>query len=132
MGNKPQQLTVAQILDWADAYRAATGAWPSAASRPIGCAPGEHWKKIDGALSRGSRGLPGGDSLARLLVRHGRRAKRWAKSGPGAWTAQQDDLVRTLSPAEAARKTGRPLGAIYKRRQRLRVPDGRRSTVERS
>jgi hypothetical protein len=33
-------------------------------------APGETWKGINQALWAGNRGLPGGDSLARLLRRH--------------------------------------------------------------
>jgi len=43
---------------------------------------------------------------------------------PGAygippWSAKQDDLVRRLSPAEAARRTGRTLCAVYSRRSML-------------
>jgi hypothetical protein len=41
------------------------------------------------------------------------------------WTAGEDELVRTLPAEEAARRTGRSLQAVYKRRYRLGVPDGR-------
>jgi hypothetical protein len=41
-------------------------------------APGLTWHAINLALYKGLRGLPGGDSLSRLLVRHGRRARCWA------------------------------------------------------
>jgi hypothetical protein len=35
------------------------------------------------------------------------------------WTAAEDQLVRTLPPAEAARRTGRTLLAVYARRHIL-------------
>jgi hypothetical protein len=81
-------------------------------------APGETWRGINQALGSGYRGLPGGDSLARLLVRHGRRAALW---GTGRWTVEEDRLVRTHGPTEAAWRTGRPVEAVYRRRSRLRV-----------
>jgi hypothetical protein len=37
------------------------------------------------------------------------------------WTAKEDEWVRTLSPADAARKTGRSKTAIYLRRRILKV-----------
>jgi hypothetical protein len=112
-------LTEVQILGWADAHHERTGCWPSAASGPVLGAAGEMWRAVNSALGNGHRGLPGGDSLARLLVRHGRRRALWTDSGPGAWTAEEDELARTLPPAEAARRTGRPLTAVYRRRYRL-------------
>jgi hypothetical protein len=113
-------LTVTQILRWADAHRGRTGRWPTAATGPVAGAPGEHWAAINSALRFGLRGLPGGDSLAQLLVRHGRRAALW---GTGRWTAAEDEWVRTLRPKEAARRTGRPLQAVYSRRHRLNLTD---------
>jgi hypothetical protein len=68
------KLTVAQILAWCDAHKARTGRWPSDRSGHIEGAPGEVWYNVNQALLRGLRGLPGGDSLARLLARErGRR-----------------------------------------------------------
>jgi hypothetical protein len=32
------------------------------------------------------------------------------------WTAEEDAVVRTLPPAEAALRTGRTVNAIYRRR----------------
>jgi transcriptional regulator with XRE-family HTH domain len=46
--------------------------------------------------------------------------------GSGEWTAAEDELVRTLDPANAAARTGRGMGAVYERRRVLRMPDGRR------
>jgi hypothetical protein len=114
-------LTEAQVLAWADAYHEQTGRWPTAASGPVRGAPGETWRDIGLALRRGRRGLPGGDSLPRLLVRHGRKPRRWDR--PSSWTAEQDALLRTLSPVEAARRTGRPLAAVYRRRHQLNLID---------
>ena len=109
-------LTVEQILAWADAHHARTGRWPHTKSGPVEGAPGEAWGNIDNALRLGRRGLPGGDSLARLLDR--RRAR-----GPGRvpWTPAEDELVRALPPAEAAGRAGRTLPAVYYRRHQLGV-----------
>jgi hypothetical protein len=69
-------LTAEQILDWAEAHRTRTGDWPGVLSGPIPEAPGESWRAVNLALYLGYRGLPGGDSLARLLRRGGRRRTR--------------------------------------------------------
>lgn len=58
-------LTVEQILAWADAFHARNGVWPDPESGAIG--NGETWASVNHALRRGSRGLPGGTTLARLL-----------------------------------------------------------------
>ncbi|MDB5307939.1 MAG: hypothetical protein JWO38_2141 [Gemmataceae bacterium] len=75
-----------EILIWADAYHDRTGRWPTAASGPIPEAPGERWAAVDAALRSGTRGLPGGDSLARLLAR--RRGARNHADRPPLTTAQ--------------------------------------------
>jgi hypothetical protein len=79
-GAGPARLTVRKVLAWADAHRARTGHWPSAASGPVRGAPGENWAAINLALHNGYRGLPGGDSLTRLLERRRGRV-RWARQG---------------------------------------------------
>jgi hypothetical protein len=43
----------------------------------------------------------------------------------GAWTAEEDELVRTLPPKDAAKATGRTLIAVDSRRRVLKVTDGR-------
>jgi hypothetical protein len=75
-----------EILIWADAYRDRTGRWPNAFSGPIPEAPGETWRAVDSALSNGSRGLTGGDSLSRLLSR--RRGTRNGRALPPLSTKQ--------------------------------------------
>jgi hypothetical protein len=79
-------------------------------------APGETWGAVNAALAHGSRGLPGGDTLARLLAR---RLGLGVPQRPDVWTPEEDALVRGLPPAEAARRTGRSVGAVYARRSRL-------------
>ena len=70
----PPRLTEDQILIWADAHHARTGKWPKQNSGPIPEAPGETWTAVELSLGRGSRSLPGGSSLARLLAeKRGRR-----------------------------------------------------------
>jgi superfamily II DNA or RNA helicase len=61
-------LTIEQILKWAEAHRQKTGEWPTENAGEVRCALGETWIGITTALARGSRGLPGGSSLARLLA----------------------------------------------------------------
>jgi len=61
-------LTVEQVLLWADAYMERTGGYPNVNSGPISEAPGTAWTNIDQALRKGTRGLAGGSSLAQLLV----------------------------------------------------------------
>lgn len=66
-GGRPQ-LSVPQILAWADAFHARGGKWPNLQSGPIPGSFGESWRKVDSALRLGLRGLPRGPSLARLLA----------------------------------------------------------------
>jgi hypothetical protein len=69
-------LSAETILAWADAHHEATGKWPGVTSPPVGLPDGEKWKSIDRALHHGDRGLPGGSSLARLLVERRGARKR--------------------------------------------------------
>lgn len=55
---------------------------------------------------------------------HQRRGTRPPWLNP-AWTSTEDELVRTLRPAEAARRTHRSLSAVYGRRNLLGISDGR-------
>ncbi len=84
--NRPA-LTVKQVLALADAFFKSHGHWPYRDSGPIDELPGETWRTIDKALRRGSRGLPGGRTLAGMLNEHrgifagrSRRLKRTAES----------------------------------------------------
>ena len=103
------RLSRQRILAWADEHFAKYGKWPTVSDRR---APAKHesWPAINAALERGSRGLPGGDSLAKLLarsraVRRGPHAKRlsvqiivrWAKAHK-----KQTGKWPTLSSGEVA------------------------------
>ncbi len=70
------RLAAWEVLLWADAHHERTGHWPTAESGPVAGAPGEKWSALDTALRDGTRGLPGGDSLARLLARRRGRLNR--------------------------------------------------------
>jgi hypothetical protein len=66
-------LTLARILEWADAHRRATGRWPSRDSGEVVGAYGESWINVEMALIDGHRGLPGGLTIVRLLAKFRRR-----------------------------------------------------------
>ena len=68
-GYRPD-LTVEQVLAWADAHHAATGRWPTAASGPVDGVAGEKWVNLNAALRLGRRGLPRGTNLTRLIAEH--------------------------------------------------------------
>src|SRR5262249_25629238 len=68
--NGRPELTIEQILAWADAYHAAHGRWPVEESGAVAGAPGESWGAISLSLLYGRRGLEAGSSLARLLAEH--------------------------------------------------------------
>lgn len=66
LGLRPYK--IAEILAWADGYYRRMGRWPKHNSGPVFEAPHENWRKIDAALRMGTRGLPGGSSLTKLLI----------------------------------------------------------------
>jgi hypothetical protein len=118
-------LTEGQILHWADAHRARTGRWPTSDSGPVAGAPGETWEALNRALARGSRGLSGGSSVARLLAeRRGKRNKsrtppltaeqilRWAEAHharTGRWPTRSSGAV----PEAPGENWSAVLGALY-------------------
>ena len=116
-GRRCPELTIAEILAWADAHREAHGAWPHRSSGTVSDAP--HfltWKAVESALAQGHRGLPGGSTLADLLARHRDVAKAekrprltvaeilaWAdahQAATGAWPKSASGIVRDAPHAE--------------------------------
>ena len=74
MRQKPP-LTSKQVLEWADKHYQRTGCWPMSRSGPVLDAhDGTTWEAVNTALAKGARGLPGYDSLARLLKRRRKTA----------------------------------------------------------
>ncbi len=97
---EPPRLTTREVLAWADAHFGRTGSWPTARSGAVAGVPGETWCAVDTALYAGLRGLPGGDSLARLLAR--RRGRR----NPAALPPLERSRILAWAAAHHAR-TGR-------------------------
>lgn len=63
-------LSVKQVLAWADAYHRRTGRWPTRKSGPIPRAPyAETWATVSIAITSGKRGLAGYGTLPRFLAR---------------------------------------------------------------
>src|SRR5262249_15804658 len=104
LGNRPL-LTIKMVLGWVDAHREATGCWPNTRSGRIAESPfGENWSALDEALRHGCRGLPGGQSLARLLEEYRGVKRRMSDAGAaraaeaGRWArAERKGCRATLS-----------------------------------
>jgi hypothetical protein len=60
-------LTTQLIFSWTKIHRKHAGRWPTAASGPIADTNGETWNGVNWALLKGTRSLPGGSSLAKLI-----------------------------------------------------------------
>lgn len=74
--DKPK-LTEQKILSWCVEYHERTGKWPAKSNTNlVPGQPSETWRRLDEALENGSRGLPGGTSLAKLLDRHGKKSNK--------------------------------------------------------
>ena len=91
MARPTRQLTIRQILAWAERHERRTRCWPTTRSGGVLRAEGETWSAIDGALRQGFRGLPHGSTLAKLLATHRqvraeRRAKRLSITRILAWS----------------------------------------------
>ncbi len=61
-------LTIAQILEWAEIHYEHHKEWPTQASGVVRGAVGESWRNIEASLRNGNRGLEGGSSIAKLLA----------------------------------------------------------------
>lgn len=68
--------------------------------------------------------VPTAETRAKLSAASKERAKTFLPSDR-AWTATEDEWVRTLAAAEVAARTGRSVNSVYCRRRELNVPDGR-------
>jgi hypothetical protein len=62
------------------------------------------------------------ESRRKLSEAHKRRGTRPPKAGR-PWTPEEDELARTLPPAEVARETGRTVEAVHCRRAVLRAEE---------
>ncbi|RJP37906.1 MAG: hypothetical protein C4547_05185 [Phycisphaerales bacterium] len=142
------KLSIARILQWADAHYRRTGCWPSVHSGRIPEAPGENWTKVNSALEHGFRGMRGGDSLSRLLKRrrgscaseripnltikqilawaddHRRRTGRWPKVKSGAILAAPANNWQSVDNALRlglrGQRPGSSLAKLLDRRRHVR------------
>jgi hypothetical protein len=81
--------------------------------------------QVRDAVGAANRGRPlSPETRRKMSAAH--KARGTLVPGTRLWTAEEDELVRTLPPAEAARRTGRTPHAVTDRRRLLGVPDGRR------
>jgi transposase-like protein len=64
------------------------------------------------------------EARAKMSAAQRRRGTRPPKAGR-PWSAEEDELLRTLRPVDVAARTGRTLAAVYGRRIVLGMPDGR-------
>jgi type I restriction enzyme R subunit len=78
------------------------------------------------AMANARRGSHHSEETRRKMSRTHRRLGTLVP-GTKAWTVEEDKLVRSLPAGKAAKRTGRSLTAVYTRRNRLEVPDGRRA-----
>jgi hypothetical protein len=153
--SRPARLSVRRILTWADAFHARTGKWPNAWSGPIAEAPGENWRAINEALDAGFRGLPGGCSLAQLLVQKRRvrspghlpplsilQIRRWAREYHvchGHWPSASSGAIReapgelwanvetALRHGTRGLRGGTSLARVFKDQRPPRPPNRRRT-----
>jgi hypothetical protein len=93
-----------QILAWADAHCARTGAWPMYTSGRIPRSHGEDWLGIEAALFLGLRSLP---TICRFLHRH--RGKRNPMSLPPlrvrqilSWADEWPARTGTMRPSTSS------------------------------
>ena len=77
------------------------------------------------AMRQANLGKPLSAETRRKMSEAHKRRKSWPPAAGRSWTAEEDELVRKLRPAEAAKQTGRTLSAVINRRNKLGVPDGR-------
>jgi hypothetical protein len=77
------------------------------------------------AMHSARRGLSHTEGTRRRMSETHRR-RGTLVPGTIPWTSEDDELVRMMPAEEVARRTGRSLQAVYKRRSLLQVPDGRR------
>lgn len=115
---KCPDITMAQVIAWMKLHHRETGTWPVRHSGPVrGGLPHDTWLKLDAALWKGSRSLPGGTSLRRL--RHeGLGVERNAMlARPQRWAQYRADKA-----AEAARAARRKRSRDQRHKAGLRLP----------
>jgi hypothetical protein len=70
-------------------------------------------------------GKPHSEEARQKMSEAARRRGAWPPAAGEPWSSEEEEMLRTLPAAEVARCTGRTLAAVYSRRARMEVPDGR-------
>lgn len=82
-------------------------------------------KSVIKAMRRAARGRVASDET-RLKMSEAHKARHALRDVGRDWTEAEDVLCHTLAPKAIVETTGRSLHAVYSRRHRLGLPDGRR------
>jgi hypothetical protein len=82
------------------------------------------WRVIKGMIERQTGRKLSEETRRRMSEAHKKRGTRPPQAG-WPWTAEEDELVRTLPPWKAVPATVRSLSAVYTRRRMLGLPDAR-------
>src|SRR5258708_33031320 len=90
------EITIDDVLAWADAHFAGHGRWPHAHSGPLPHGPLLNWRQVDNALRYGSFGLDKGSSLAKLLS-----AQRGARAWPTVPPLTEEQSAASADPSRA-------------------------------
>ena len=83
-------------------------------------------KHVLEALRKSHLGKPLSAETRRKMSDAHKRRGTYPPAAGKPWAPWEDRLVRTLSPAKSAARTGRTLFAVSSRRHKLGLPDGRR------
>src|SRR5262245_36439216 len=75
-------------------------------------------------MRKGRTGKPQSEE-ARAKMSRAHRQRGTLVPGTDPWTAEEDEAVRTMRPAEAVKKTGRTVQAVWSRRRVPGLRDGR-------
>jgi hypothetical protein len=106
-----KHLTIPEILRMADRHHQITAQWPISRDGPVHGEDNLTWEAVNTCLRKGGRGLPGGNSLARVLAKHRpvvdrrrirpdltvKQIKDWAQSHhlrTGQWPQRESGPVR--------------------------------------
>ena len=121
--NRSKPVSVDQVVQWADAYFAEHGEWPTCRSGPI-AGTNTTWSAIHDCLRRGYRGLPSRTSLAKFLAKHrgvqvGRRPPKLSVNQLLVWadayfSAHRKWPTATSGPIPGTRETwSAVIGAMH-------------------
>jgi len=77
------------------------------------------------AMRRGRLGKPHSSEARRKMSEAQRRRGAWPPAAGEPWSSEEEEMLRTLPAAEVVRRTGRTLAAVYSRRAKLELLDGR-------